>query len=105
MSVAMGFTNCRNDDMEGIIYIFLYLISDFQLPWTIYQPALTNREINLNQIRMLRCQPEVIEQVTQCLPTIRLQAYYRKLITAEFEAEPEYDELLSCFADFRKFSE
>jgi hypothetical protein len=42
----------------------LYLISDFQLPWTIYQPALTNREINLNQIRMLRCQPEVIEQVT-----------------------------------------
>jgi serine/threonine protein kinase len=48
MSVAMGYTNCRNDDLEGIIYIFLYLLNDFQLPWTIYQNALTNREINLN---------------------------------------------------------
>lgn len=48
MSVAKGYTNCRNDDLEGIIYIFLYLLNDYQLPWTIYQNALTNREINLN---------------------------------------------------------
>jgi hypothetical protein len=53
---------------------------------------------------MLRCRPEVIEQVIELLPTIRLQAFYRRIMASDFEAEPEYAELLQCFTDFEKFS-
>lgn len=54
---------------------------------------------------MLRCRPEVIEQVIELLPTIRLQAFYRRIMASDFEAEPEYAELIQCFTDFEKFSQ
>lgn len=95
MSVAQGFNNARKDDIESILYIMLYLLNDFKLPWTQYQEQLSNRQMTVQQIRDLRSDKQTVNAIKESLPA-EFQQYYMQLIEMPFDEVPSYQGFIEC---------
>jgi casein kinase I family protein HRR25 len=92
-NICRGATLSRRDDIESLIYIYVYLLNNHELPWSKWQKALAENTISMKQIRSRRSKPEMIDEVYKMLPSKTIKSYYMRVTELFYEDEPDYDAL------------
>ena len=78
--------------------MLIYLLNDSKLPWsrTAYQEVLEH--IPIMERLKIKTTEESINELFDQTPT-KLQKPLYKLISADFDQEPDYDNILSCLEE------
>jgi serine/threonine protein kinase len=81
------YTVSRRDDIESLLYMLIFMLNKYYLPWCDYQERFHENKINLSQLLKKRIRSKMTQRVIQLIPST-LHNSFKNVLLLGFDEKP-----------------